>query len=212
MQAMSIIGNPGRWPSEFRSVYELIVGAAERAWGACRTRCNERTREDQITRRLVILMKRDPQVRAAPHLPIVSQYELLPDHVLGDVSPKGYLDIAVLFRPEDQELYLAFECKRLNVGSRRRSRAAEYVGRGMLRFVHAQYARELPVGVMIGYVMDGDILFAAAAVRAEIARCALTLLLSNAGCRDVRVPDAFATEHLRPGSTIELRHHLFSLR
>lgn len=56
-----------------------------------------------------------------------------------------------------EEVYLAFECKRLNVAANggRRSLAPEYVTEGMMRFVTGQYAGAVQHGGMIGYVLDG---------------------------------------------------------
>lgn len=57
-----------------------------------------------------------------------------------------------------EEVYFAFECKRLNAteNGTRRARASEYVTEGMLRFVTGQYAAAMRHGGMIGYVLDGD--------------------------------------------------------
>lgn len=56
-----------------------------------------------------------------------------------------------------EEVYFAFECKRLNalVNGTRRSLAPEYVTEGMMRFVTGQYAGSVQHGGMIGYVLDG---------------------------------------------------------
>ncbi len=57
-----------------------------------------------------------------------------------------------------EEVYFAFECKRLNVSANgtRRTLAAEYVTQGMMRFVTGQYASSVHNGGMIGYVLDGN--------------------------------------------------------
>ena len=56
-----------------------------------------------------------------------------------------------------EEVYLAFECKRLNVihSGTRRSLAPEYVTEGMMRFVTGKYAGTMRHSGMIGYVLDG---------------------------------------------------------
>src|SRR5947209_7392931 len=56
-----------------------------------------------------------------------------------------------------EEVYFAFECKRLNAieDGRRRTLAPEYVTEGMMRFVTGQYAATMMHGGMIGYVLDG---------------------------------------------------------
>src|SRR5271157_2289213 len=57
-----------------------------------------------------------------------------------------------------EEVYFAFECKRLNAteNGTRRPRASEYVTEGMMRLVTGQYAAAMRHGGMIGYVLDGD--------------------------------------------------------
>jgi hypothetical protein len=57
-----------------------------------------------------------------------------------------------------EEVYFAFECKRLNATANgtRRSLAAEYVTQGMMRFVTGKYASSVCNGGMIGYVLDGS--------------------------------------------------------
>jgi hypothetical protein len=73
-----------------------------------------------------------------------------------------------------EDVYFAFECKRLNVPPSRpskrktvRSLARPYVHDGLMRFVTGQYGRNLEHGGMIGYVMDSD---TPAAVR-SVDRC-----------------------------------------
>src|SRR3546814_17127279 len=41
----------------------------------------------------------------------------------------------------------------------RSSLATVYVTEGMMRFMTEQYAEQLPVGCMLGYVLDGDVPF-----------------------------------------------------
>jgi hypothetical protein len=161
----------------------------------------------------VVRLKQDPILRSGP-AHIVSQYELLPDAVVGDVSPKGYIDIAVLFYVDREEVYLAYECKRLNVsssGGGRKSLATEYVREGMMRFVRAQYAQALPFGAMLGYVMDGDVLFALAAVKERIRENAANLRCEPSAPMDIEPPGTFhffSTTHQRPSCAIELRHFM----
>lgn len=57
-----------------------------------------------------------------------------------------------------EEIYFAFECKRLNatIGGSRRTLATEYVTEGMMRFVTGQYSSAVDSGGMIGYILDGE--------------------------------------------------------
>ena len=84
------------------------------------------------------------------------QYEPFGYQSDGTAYSKGRIDMAVLL-DQDRERYLAYECKRLNLthSSRRSSLATLYVTKGLHRFVTEQYAEKLPVGYMLGYVLDG---------------------------------------------------------
>jgi len=83
-----------------------------------------------------------------------------------------------------EDVYFAFECKRLNVVNspgRRRSLAAEYVQEGMMRYVEGKYAGGLDKGGMLGYVMDGDVPAAIGAVGRSITEQRAALNLRNGG-------------------------------
>lgn len=60
--------------------------------------------------------------------------------------------------------------KRLNVprDDGRRSLAKEYVMDGLSRFTTGQYSENLPVGFMLGDVLDGDVKYVASSVQAKI--------------------------------------------
>ncbi len=69
-----------------------------------------------------------------------------------------------LFLDQDHERYISYECKRLNIvtkkGKRKASLAGAYVEQGVIRYATAKYSEKLPYGCMIGYVMDGEKNFA----------------------------------------------------
>lgn len=131
----------------------------------------------------------------------------------GSKYSKGIIDIAVLFDWE-RERYLAYECKRLNVinGGNRSSLATVYVTQGMMRFLTEQYAERLPVGCMIGYVLDGDVPFARSRIADAIGgHVPLALAEGPTPLAAIETIERFRTRHTRPtGSQIELRHALFS--
>jgi len=82
-----------------------------------------------------------------------------------------------------EDVYFAFECKRLNVVDRagkRRSLAGKYVEEGMMRFVEGKYAAGLDKGGMLGYVMDGATPSAVQAVEGAVARRRQQLRLTSA--------------------------------
>ena len=132
---------------------------------------------------------------------------------VGRVVEKGRIDM-VMIVDHDREHYLAYECKRLNVmrqDGARRSLAGEYVNKkGVMRFVTAQYAENLPTGCMFGYVMDGDLDFARARIRAAMTKSRAVLGLQD----DLRAQDPigqfkrFATVHVSGGRSIEILHAL----
>lgn len=122
-----------------------------------------------------------------------------------------FIDIAVIAR-NDRSRYLAYECKKLNVRREgaRRSQAGTYVQDGMMRFVTGKYAKGLPVACIIGYVMDGDVAFAYARIKATVRRNQSALRLQD-GPTEEPPFDAmtrFVTMHERNGDGIELRHAL----
>jgi hypothetical protein len=107
-----------------------------------------------------------------------------------------------------EEVYFAFECKRLNalVNGTRRSLAPDYVTEGMMRFVTGQYAGFMQHGGMLSYVLDGRCDDAIRLVEQNVARRATEL------CMDALA--ALAPSRLRPAMNHvrETGHNLHSLR
>ncbi len=54
----------------------------------------------------------------------------------------------------DEDIYYAIECKRLDEYSQK---IQYYIEGGILRFVNADYSKNLPLAIMIGYVEKGDL-------------------------------------------------------
>ena len=110
--------------------------------------------EVPITQRFKHALKQAKDLRL---LPVRIEREPAEDHPttgieLGRIDLKFVPAVSAL-----EEVYFAFECKRLNVvdNGRRRTLAPEYVTEGMMRFVTGQYASSVGDGGMIGYVLDG---------------------------------------------------------
>jgi hypothetical protein len=80
----------------------------------------------------------------------------------------------------------------------------------MLRFVTGQYSADLPLGGMIGYVMDGDVKFAYSSVQDKINEHAAILLCGRGPIGKARAPTTFRTQHRRVPIAIELRHLLLA--
>ena len=130
---------------------------------------------------------------------------------------KGRIDVAVLLLDPLAEGYLAYECKRLNDVREdgRRSLAGEYVMEGLSRFVTEQYSANLPVGCMLGYVLDGDVAYAASSVREKIVEYRRKIALTGQPKDEaaVGVATRFSSRHRRQGDgEIEVRHALLPMR
>lgn len=207
-----LIGDVEGWVDSFVSFDDRFLERIAVALPACMAVLPEQPGEDDITINLVDHLAKDGVVRRLCHW-VEYQFEpfgLAPD---GSKYSKGIIDIAVLFDWE-RERYLAYECKRLNVihAGNRSSLATAYVTQGMMRFLTEQYAENLPVGCMLGYVLDGDVTFAQARLAGAIGgHIPLALIDGPAPLTAVEAIERFRTRHIRPaGSEIELRHALFS--
>jgi hypothetical protein len=113
-----------------------------------------------------------------------------------------------------QRLYFVFECKRLNVvrGERRIPNSSAYTA-GMFCFVSQKYGAGHPCGGMIGYVMDGDVASARAAVEARIVkrRSQLQMLACGGYCPSPLMPthpDNGETRHQRTEGEFVIYHLL----
>ena len=162
-------GTPATWAARLRSLDVRFLQRVVDVWPECLRTLPDQPREDEITLNLVVRLRRDRQARKWFHL-IAFQYHPLGYEPNGLAYSKGRIDVAVLLDPAAEE-YLAYECKRLNdvrEDGRRRSLAGEYVTEGLFRFVAERYSENLPVGCMLGYVLDGDVAYAASRVREKI--------------------------------------------
>lgn len=204
-------GDPTEWLRLFRGVEQRLLDVIPTVWSKCSTGLGAQPREDRITQNLVFYLKRNARARKLGA--IHCQLMLLEQQKEGDVTAKGYIDMAVVLG-SDADCYVAFECKRLNVNfdSGYDSLAGQYIEKGMMRYISAQYALELPLGAMIGYVLDGDLVSAEARIFAAIAR--RNAMLRGCGPPVSRPSLAsmrrFTTSHLRAGENLpfEIWHSL----
>lgn len=105
-----ILGNPRAWLPSFHDAEERIVGRIATVWQMCMKTISSSDLEDKITRTLVRRLQRDEEMRQIGY---PDRKELLEDEPhLGDV--RGEIDFAVPLGGEP-DMFLAFECKRLNV-------------------------------------------------------------------------------------------------
>lgn len=207
-----VSGNPSRWVESFQDIHIQVVEVIRAVWPSCASRFNPQSIENKITDRLVRLMQLDRSFRRRWR--VEPQYKLLGSDLNGDVVTKGFIDFVVFFNWE-QETYIAYECKRLNVRfpSGSQTLADKYIDEGMMRYVSAQYAQDLPFGVMIGYVLDSDTPKALDAVKKQIKKKAAKLHCSQ----PINLPansfiHRFSTIHNRPIQKIEIEHLLLPLQ
>lgn len=150
-----LAGSLDAWLPHFRKIEEQVASAVEAAWPICikplQSKENTITHEDHITEHLVQSLIRTKLLPGR----IIYQYTLLSEDHNGNVSMSGKIDF-VLTIGDDEDVYLACECKRLNVPYKTRTSGlfGEYVDEGVMRFVTGQYSNGLPLAMMLGYVMN----------------------------------------------------------
>lgn len=205
-----IVGDPQEWKDRFITLDERLLQRILLLWPACLALLPGQPEEDTITINLVHLLSKDAVVRRICYF-VTYQHEPFGTHPGGTKFSKGKIDIAFLV-DQDRERYLAYECKRLNViNNGRASLATRYVDQGMMRFLTEQYAEGLPVGGMLGYVMDGDLAFALSQITAAVTARKVPLGLTAGPTLGPPIAgiERFATNHQRANkSDIELRHAL----
>ncbi len=183
------------------AVWPICIGPLQAKKGAM-------THEDHITVHLVKALRRTKKVPGR----IEYQQDLLFEDANGNVSQPSSIDF-VLTIGDDEDVYLAYECKRLNVpyAARVRNLCVPYVEEGLMRFVTGQYSNGLPMAMMIGYVMNGDSSRARRGLRkvmkVRTASLGLTAELDHPSLPGA--PTRFRSTHTcRPGRSMEVEHHL----
>lgn len=207
-----VIGNLAMWADRFRSLDVRFLECVLAVWPQCLAVLPRQPDEDAITINLVAILSKDVNARRLFHH-LAYQHEPFGYTEKGTAYSKGKIDMALLL-DQERERYLAYECKRLNVfrNGRQRSLATPYVRKGILRFVTEKYAEELPVGCMLGYVLDGNVSAARLKVQAAIKanKCHIALTGKPGNVQSLGNARRFSTRHLRAsnGSEIEIRHAL----
>ena len=209
---MTAFGNPAEWAEKFRSFDVQFLKCVTVVWPECLSRLQNQPLEDEITTNLVDLLETNPQARQMFYW-VEYQYEPFGRMSRGKSYSKGQIDIAV-FLDRERERYLAYECKRLNVKSNggTKSLATRYVTEGVNRFVTEQYAENLPVGCMLGYVMNGKVSVAQLKIYTAIKDKRNLIGLTKGPVEKKPLGNAkrFSSHHIRTGSgtEIEIRHAL----
>ena len=209
---MTAFGDPAGWAERFRSFDVRFLECVDAIWPECRSVLPDQPHEDAITFNLVEMLWKDSRIRALFHW-IEYHYEPSGRMPGGRAYPKGQIDM-VLFLDRERGRYLAYECKRLNVkgADGTRSLAVPYVMEGMLRFVREQYAENLPVGCMLGYVLDGKVSPAQKKIYEAINSRKSDIGITGEPVREKPIGrmKRFSSCHVRAGSgkEIEIRHAL----
>lgn len=205
-------GDPSYWVSRFTSIDDRLLARIIALWPQCLSLLPLSPVEDVITFNLRSLLTKDAEARLIfYHI----EYQFEPEGFTPDglAFSKGQIDLAVLL-DQGCTRYLAYECKRLNVhyNEARRSLATPYVNEGVKRFITEQYAEGLPVGCMLGYVLDGDIGYARKRVHSAIdaSKTEIGLTSGPDSITPIASVERFTTDHIRPksGSVIHVRHSL----
>ena len=210
-----VAGDPTAWAVRFRAFDRRFLESVVAVWPQCLAVLPSRPDEDTITTNLVDLLQRDPNTQRRFHW-IEFQFEPFGHTPEGTAYSRGRIDIAV-FLDQDRDTYLAYECKRLNERREdgRRSLAGEYVMDGLSRFIAGRYSENLPVGCMLGYVLDGKVAFAASSVRSKIVELGQDVALIVGPEDDIAIGQAvrFYSRHRREctDGAIEVRHALLPM-
>ena len=207
-----LAGDPTDWIARFRSLDIRFLERVLSAWPRCVAALPANPDEDTITINLVDILSRDAKARRLFHH-LAYQHEPFGYTADGWAYSKGKIDMALLL-DQERERYLAYECKRLNVvqNGKKRSLATPYVLEGMVRFVTEQYAADLPVGCMLGYVLDGNVSTARTKICAAIKlhNGETGLVGSPIDDQSVGSIERLSSYHCRPsnGARFEIRHAL----
>ena len=198
------------FPDEF---LEDIVGRVFVAWDRIPKPITE-VLEIRITKLLRHQYAYDPIIK---QLPFQVRRELpIDDPATGDEL--GRIDLCLL-HGNDESVYFAFECKRLNVtfpSGKYASLAAAYVGpKGIGCFVSQKYAAGQRHGGMIGYVFNGNMDAARTAINEQLAKPTTNLSLISdrlVACGIAPTNDQLGeTQHDIEGSTLAIYHLLLSI-
>lgn len=209
-----IAGDTTDWDGFFKAdLVPDVLDCVQEAWGQLASPAKD---DGEVTISLKLYVQL-VGVKNRNKLPFRFGLEVL-EVDLDSVAVVGRKDIVVFPRGTDrEEIYLALEAKRLNAQrpSGFATLAPEYVSEGMLRYVEGKYAAAVQHGVMLGYVMDGNVPNAVASVDAIVKSRWKDLCMSSASGFSVssaRPANASIKEscHTRKIDTLEFRiHHAF---
>jgi hypothetical protein len=206
-------GDPSAWDDFFQqSLVPAILMLVINTWGKL-AKPGQSDLEDAISVNLYSALTRAKDRNT--HMFLIRYQDVEIDTDLERVT--GRKDIVFFPSLQDEEIYLCLEAKRLNavISGVRRSLADEYVKEGMQRFVDGKYSHFVRHGVMLAYVLDGDISRAIKNVESNIRKRVKELRMNKNGglvASTVRLDDPHTkeTRHQRAIEKPFFRiHHLF---
>lgn len=206
-----VVGDAQSWVERFRSLDTRILQCIVDIWPKCLAILPNQPYEDTITLNLIDILLKDPKSRRLFYW-IEFHFEPFGYTPEGVAYSKGQIDIAVIL-DKNREKYLAYECKRLNVvkKGKKSTQATPYVTDGVKRFVEEKYAENLPVGCMLGYVLDGNVSSACLKIQSAIVTNKNIIGFIAGSIQDISLDSVkrFSSLHLRSNSQeIEIRHAL----
>jgi len=206
------IGNINTLSSKFYGYEQRLTKCIEKEWNLIRCKISSNDLERDISKRLFANLKKNRELRAIG-IPTI-EYMLITEDKKGDPVTKGFIDIAILIDEyRDPDTYIAYECKRLSLNKNGKwsSLAGKYASEGIARYVRAQYAHKLPVGCMLGYVMDSDLSKARKAVISVINNNKTKLMLIDH--KNGESPHRFISHHsqITKSNSISIVHTLLAV-
>lgn len=210
-----IHGDGSQWLGGILSFSERLRSHIVALVPVCASSLGNDLTEDGITRNLVTKLSGCKEIR--DFVEIEGQCEAYYQDEKGNSISTGRIDFVA--RPNgglDREIYLAYECKCVNRmrGGRMRSGTGEYVLDGILRFVEGRYSAKVPIGCMLAYVINGDLVRAEEKIKSAVCLRAseISLRVGPTSRKSDRSFVEFDTVHFRLGSKSEfrIRHLLVS--
>lgn len=208
-----IYGSAATWATHFRGIYGQVIGVLPDAWAECASHFKGQYQSEQkVTDKLVLCLRRQQQKLGAVGWYVQPSWVLLDELRTGDPTTKGIVDFVVKFG-HSETIYVAFECKWLNVVRKKKrcSQVGAYVSSGVMRYVLGKYAEQLPRGVMLGYVFDGDTAFSEQRLqrllkRSSRAKVSATRGLTSLACSAGAIR-RFESKHGRASGEIVVDHY-----
>ena len=151
-----ICGDASAWQADLLAIQDVILThLIPDAWPKCQQTCEGKDlHEDKVTHPFIKMLRisKSSLRRKFEHI----KFRIEP---FVGVNPAdcntGFTDIHVIPMYDNEEIYLAYECKWLEKTEHNLSGFCGMEGIG--RFTSGKYAAQVPVGNMIGYVFSGEI-------------------------------------------------------